>query len=216
MFEWKIRVCRLFLCWVFCARERSFELWILWLDFDSFAIFCVWVCCVSCCFFDFRKSLEWKSIVCVVLFDEKKRVRSWKKSCLHFVFVCLSFSCFVCRKLVRFCLFCLWISWVIVCCSKFEKKRNRSKRRNKVFWWKNCHKKRCFESLWNEQLESFVIKQILRRSRWNWKKKKKENKTFLFRIFCYRLCLKWFSRRSNQKSVKRRFNHWEKSRISER
>jgi hypothetical protein len=185
-FERRIRVCRLSLCWIFCVERRSFRLWILWFDLDSFFVVCFWVFCVFEFFFDFKKSREWRLVVVyVVLFDEKKRVKSWKKNCLHFVFICLFFSCFVCRKLVRFCFFCFWISWMIVCCSEFEEKRDRSQKRDKVPWWKNCHKKRCFEFLWNEQFESFVIKQILRRNRRDWRKRKREKKTFLFQVLCY-------------------------------
>jgi hypothetical protein len=110
-FEKRIRVCRLFFRRIFYVREHSFRLWILWFDFDSFFVVCFWVCCVFDFLFDFRKLREWKLVVvCVVLLDEKRRIRNWKKSCLHFVFVCLSFSCFFCRKLARFCLFCLWIN----------------------------------------------------------------------------------------------------------
>jgi hypothetical protein len=131
-FEKKIRVCRLFLCWIFCVERRSFRLWILWFDLDSFFAVCFWICCVSEFFFDFKKFREWRLVVVyVVLFDEKRRIKNWKKNCLHFVFVCLFLSCFVCRKLARFCFFCLWISWMIVCCSEFEKKRNRSEKKIK-------------------------------------------------------------------------------------
>ncbi len=44
---------------------------------------------------------------------------------------------------------------------------------------------------------------------------KEEKKSFLFWVLCYRLCFKWFSRRSNQKFVRRRFNHWKNLRTSE-
>jgi hypothetical protein len=44
--------------------------------------------------------------------------------------------------------------------------------------------------------------------------KEKKKKSFLFWILRYRLCFRWFSRRSNQESVKHRFNQWKSSRIS--
>jgi hypothetical protein len=104
-FEWRIRVCRLSFRWVFCVRERSFRLWILWFDFDSFFAVCVWICCVFDFFFDFRKFREWESIVCVVLSSEKKRIWDWKRNFFYFVFVCLLFCRFRRSKICSFLFF---------------------------------------------------------------------------------------------------------------
>ncbi len=154
-FKRRIRVCRLFFRWICRVRERSFELRILWFDFDSFSTFCVWVCCVFCCLFDFKKLREWNSIVWVVIISRKRRIWNWKKNRFYFLFFCLHFHQFVDRKSIRFCLFRLWFKfcdfvWEIVCFFEFEKERNRSNKRDRVSWWKDCYKKRCFESLWNE------------------------------------------------------------------
>jgi hypothetical protein len=126
---------------------------------------------------------------------------------------CLFFRQFVYRKFIRFCLFDFWINQMIVCCFEFEKKRNRSKKKDNVFWWKACHKKRCFKFLWNEQFEFFVIKQVLRQDDRNWRRERRK-KTFRFRIFCYRLCLELLSRRRDRKSSKRRCVDEKESKIS--
>ncbi len=152
-FERKIRLCRLFFCWVFCVERSSFWLRALWFDCDSFFACCVWICYVFRDFFDFRRFFEWKLIVvCVVLFVEKRRIESKKKivftSCF---FVCFFVNSFI-ESLLAFVLSVLESSFLIsfewsfafLNSKKYEIVREK---KNKVSWWKNCHKKRCFELL---------------------------------------------------------------------
>jgi hypothetical protein len=137
---------------------------------------------------------------------KKKRIWDWKRNRFYFLFFCLRFYQFVNWQFIRFYFFLFLnqlndrlLFWVQ------KKKQNRSNRKNKISWWKDCHKKRCFECLWNEQFEFFVIKRILRRSYWDWQKRREEKKFFLFRVFCDRFCFRLLSRQKNRKFTMCRF-----------
>ncbi len=153
---------------------------------------------------------------------EKKEFEIEKKNRFYFLFFCLHLHHFVDRKFIRFCFFRFWFKfcdfvWKIVCFSEFEEKRDRSNKRNKVFWWKDCHKKRCFESLWNEQFEFFVIKRFLCRNNQNRRKRREERNFFCFESFVidflfdyYQNCQKKSAKKKKKKCRLRRSINIEK------
>ncbi len=217
--ERRIRVCRLSFRWIFCARERSFRLWILWFDLDSFSAVCVWICCFFYFLFDFRKLCEWESLVCVVLFSEKERIWNWKKNRFHFLFFCFIFNNSSIENLFAFVFFVFESNFVISFERSFvflsSEKCEFIQREEKEFLDERIVIESDVSNLCEtnnsspSSLNKFCVEIV------EIEKKKKEKKSFLFWILRYRLCLKWFLRRSNQKFVRRRFNHWKNSKISE-
>jgi hypothetical protein len=91
----------------------------------------------------------------------KKSICDREKNRFYLLFFYLRLRQFVDWEFIRFCLFCFWIElldflrWV-VCFSEFREMWNRSRKKEKVSWWQDCHIKHHVSNFYETNNLSFL------------------------------------------------------------